>query len=260
MYTKCYSGNSGIVDWHGFSLKKEDDYSDFVQRDVAARLYDQEGAEDFKAHLRGLASTGFEQNSLDEILAAEVPEERDWAIGEAFAEAWLTKNHDVIWPWNLERDKRTPKASLPGADLIGFVKIQNEMCLLIGEVKTSSDKDTPPNVMTGRTGMIHQLEELVANLSLISQLLRWLQPRCKNTPYEGQFNAAVTLFLKSGNKFVAIFGILIRDTAPCEKDLKTRAKALAKSVKTPTHCQLQAIYLPHSISELPSLVSKGVQP
>lgn len=255
-----YNSTEGIVNWSGCLFKMNEEYINFVQKNVAARLYDQEGTEDFKAHLRGLASTGFEQNSLDKILAAEVPEERDWAIGEALAEAWLTKKHNAIFPWNLARDKRTPKASLPGADLIGFVEINNETRLLIGEVKTSSDKNTPPNVMTGRTGMIYQLEQLVTDLSLLCQLIKWLQPRCKNTDYEKQFNAALALMFKSSNKSFAVFGILIRDTLPCEKDLENRAKTLAKTVNLPTHCQLQAIYLPHSISELPSLVSKGVQP
>jgi hypothetical protein len=96
-------------------------------------------------------------------------------------------------------------------------------------------------------------------LSLIFQLLRCLQPRCKNTDFEPQFNAAVGFFLNSGNKSIAIFGILIRDTEPCEKDLKTRATTLAKAIQTPTNCQLQAIYLPHPISSLPSLVSSEVQ-
>ena len=259
METVQYSGIEGVVNWHGTSLEKNEEYIHFMQNDVAARLHDEQGSDDFETHLRGLASTGFEQNSLDAILAAAVPEQRDWAVGEAFAEAWLSKKHGVVWPWNLERDKRTPKASLPGADLIGFVEINNETRLLIGEVKTSSDKNTPPNVMTSRSGMIHQLEELVTNLSLMSQLLRWLQSRCKNTDYESQFNAAVILLLKSGNKSVAIFGILIRDTLPCEKDLKTRAEALAKTIQAPTNCQLQAIYLDHPISSLPSLVSSGVQ-
>ena len=108
--------------------------------------------------------------------------------------------------------------------------------------------------MNGRTGMIYQLEELVTNLSLISQLLRWLLPRCKNTDYESQFNAAACLLLNSNNKSIAIFGLLIRDTSPCEKDLKTRATTLTKTIQAPTNCQLQAIYLPHAISNLPSLV------
>jgi hypothetical protein len=259
METVKYSGIDGVVNWCGISLEQNEEYNHFMQNDVAARLYDQQGGDEFKIHLRGLASTGFAQDSLDAILAAEIPEQRDWAVGEAFAEAWLSKNHGVVWPWNLERDKRTPKASLPGADLIGFIQINNETRLLIGEVKTSSDTNTPPNVMNGHGGMIYQLDKLVTELNLIFQLLRWLQPRCKNTDYEHQFNAAVGLLLHSGNKSIAIFGILIRDTTPSETDLKKRAESLAKTIQAPTICQLQAIYLPHSISSLPSLVSNEVQ-
>ena len=258
METVQYSGIEGVVEWLGTSLEMSEEYAHFLKNDVATRLHDQQGSDDFETHLRGLASTGFEQNSLNSILAAAVPEQRDWAVGEAFAEAWLSKKHGVVWPWNLERDKRTPKASLPGADLIGFVEINNETRLLIGEVKTSSDTNTPPNVMNGRSGMIHQLEELFTNVSLLFQLLRWLQPRCKKNEYESQFDAAVGLLIKSGNKSVAIFGILIRDTAPCEKDLKARAITLTKTIQAPCRCQLQAIYLPHAISNLPSLVSSGV--
>lgn len=257
METVQYCEVEGAVNWQGVSLQRNEEYDHFLKTDVAARLYDQEGSDDFKNHLRGLVSTGFSQKSLDIILAAEIPEQRDWAIGEAFAEAWLSKKHSALWPWNLERDKRTPKASLPGADLVGFIDINNKTQLLIGEVKTSSDANTPPNVMNGHGGMINQLEELASNLSLICQLLRWLQPRCKNTDYESQFNTAVSLFLNSGNKSVAIFGILIRDTMPCAKDLKSRAETLANSITTPTFCQLQAIYLPHPISSLPSILSSG---
>ena len=175
------------------------------------------------------------------------------------AEAWLNQKQGVIWPWNTERDKRTPKASLPGADLIGFIEVENETRLVLGEIKASSDVSTPPNVMNGRGGMVHQLETLATDLKILSQLLRYLQPRCKNSPHEDQFNAAVTLLFKSGNKAIALFGVLIRDTAPAENDLKSRAQHLAKQINSPSTCHLQALYLPHAISDLPHLVSCGAQ-
>ncbi|NCC61037.1 MAG: hypothetical protein EOM12_08860 [Verrucomicrobiae bacterium] len=56
---------------------------------------------------------------------------------EALAEAWLEKEHKVIWPWNMERDKRNANASLPGADLVGFVENGSEIRLILGEVKSS---------------------------------------------------------------------------------------------------------------------------
>ncbi|MDO8846524.1 hypothetical protein [Methylicorpusculum sp.] len=257
MENLAYSGVDGAVSWEGKSLEQCDHYHTFLQKDVAARLHDQAAQDDFKVHLRGLATTGFAQTSLDALLAAETPEGRDWAVAEALAEAWLNQKHGVIWPWNTERDKRTPKASLPGADLIGFIELGNETRLVFGEVKASSDVSSPPNVMNGRGGMAQQLETLATDLSILFQLLRYLQPRCKNSPHENQFNAAVALFLRSGNKAITIFGVLIRDTAPAENDLKSRAQHLSKKITSPSTCHLQALYLPHAISDLPRLVSCG---
>ena len=37
------------------------------------------------------------------------------------------------FPWNSDRDKRTPKASLPGADLVGFIENGDEVVLVLGE-------------------------------------------------------------------------------------------------------------------------------
>jgi len=146
----CYEGAQGQVNWRGLQPEADDAFDAFLCSEVEARLHDTEGADDFEVHLRGLANTGFARDSLGAILASEVPEERDWAIGEAMAEAHLKQAHNVVWPWNMERDKRTPKASLPGADLVGFKVDGDVIRLALGEVKTSSDKNTPPNVMSGR--------------------------------------------------------------------------------------------------------------
>jgi hypothetical protein len=52
-----------------------------------------------------------------------------------------------------------PKASLPGADLVGLIALgADDAVLAIGEVKTFEDVDTHPGVMSGRSGMAHQLE------------------------------------------------------------------------------------------------------
>ena len=253
----CYEGAQGQVNWRGLQPEGDDAFDAFLCSEVEARLHDREGADDFEAHLRGLANTGFKRDSLGAILAAEVPEERDWAIGEAMAEAHLQQAHDVVWPWNMERDKRTPKASLPGADLVGFQVEGDVVRLALGEVKTSSDKNTPPNVMSGRSGMKHQLDELAHNLTLIGQLLKWLQPRCRGTAHEASFDSAVGLLLESGNRAVALFGVLIRDIQPDELDLSARAKTLAGSLQNPTRCQLIALYLPCTVADLPTRMSGG---
>ncbi len=246
------------VAWCGINIIDGETYRSFMQKEVASRLNDEEGAQELETCLRGLAITGFAQDSLDAIFAAEVLEERSWAVGEACAEVYLESEFDITWPWNMERDKRTPKASLPGADLVGF-EIKNDVIrLALGEVKTSSDSDTPPNVMVGRNGMIHQIDSLANDLGLINQLLKWLLPRCKDTAHEVSFKTAVTLFLESGNKAVALFGVLIRDTQPNELDLENRGRSLADTLIAPATCQLIAIYLPCNIEDLPVLVSAGV--
>jgi hypothetical protein len=250
-----YQGKQGQVEWHGLHLKGGDAFDAFLSKDVAARLHDAEGAEDFETHLRGLASTDFARDGLAAILAADIPEERDWAVGEAIAEAHLQQAHNLVWPWNMERDKRTPRASLPGADLVGFQVQGNAVRLALGEVKTSRDPNAPPNVMNGRGGMKHQIDELAHRL--VARLLRWLQPRCKGTKHQASFDAAVTLLLESDNCAVALFGVLVRDTTPEEQDLRPRAQTLAASLQAPTTCHLIALYLPCTIADLPARLCGG---
>jgi hypothetical protein len=257
MRTLAYSNTQGTISWKGLQFTDDADFTDFMTGEVASRLHDEAGKNDFTSHLNSLATTGFAHESLQNLLDAESPEERDWAVGEALAEAWLTREHGVIWPWNMERDKRTPLASLPGADLIGFVVQNGETRLVLGEVKCSSDNAAPPNVMYRKSGMTHQLENLATDITLLHTLIRWLQPRCRGNPVEPYFNAAFTLLVQSGNKAMALFGVLVRDTQPDERDLCSRGQSLANVVQNPTRCDLLALYLPCPISTLPQRIKSG---
>jgi hypothetical protein len=55
------------------------------------------------------------------------------------AEAFLEDEQCVVFPWNMERDKRNPFGSLPGADIIGFVGEGINCHFALGEVKSSSE-------------------------------------------------------------------------------------------------------------------------
>lgn len=258
LLTIRYQDNNRQVSWCGVKMEEGKGFNALMSGNVASRVNDTKGRDEFNACLRGLANTGFARESLDAILEAEVPEERDWAVGEAMAETYLTCEYEIHWPWNLERDKRNPRASLPGADLVGFRIAGEDVRLALGEVKTSTDVRTPPGVMSGRSGMKHQIDNLAKDLSLIRQLLYWLLFRCKGTVYEASFNAAVALFLESGNKAVSLFGVLIRDTRPHVLDLQARARTLAGSLEVPTTCHLTAIYIPCAIADLPARAEGGV--
>ncbi len=254
----AYEDREQQVCWQGYNLPDSDDFDSFMIKDVAARLNDEEGSDKFKSYLRGLSLTGFGETSLEAVLEADTPEERDWAVGEALAEAWLSRKDGVIWPWNMERDKRNANASLPGADLVGFVVNNNDTKLVIGEVKSSSQDQCPPNVLYGRSGMIHQIDRLANDLKTIRTLLNWLLHRCKNTDFETYYKESAILYFNSGNKAVSLFGVLIRDTDANELDLKSRGKALGRSLSAPTSCHLLALHLPCNIALLPERVKGGV--
>ena len=238
MKTVVYSNIQDAIQWSGIQLAEGPEFNAFMIDKVASRLHDHSGKADFSLHLKSLASTGFEQENLKAILEAEYPEERDWAVGEALAEAWLSHDQGVIWPWNMLRDKRTPQASLPGADLVGFKIQDGKARLLLGEVKSSSDGNIPPQVMTGRNGMARQLESLATDFGLLFTVIRWLQPRCRNNDAEPHFNEAIRLLLQSNYKAMVLFGVLVRDTQPNEGDLRKRGQHLGGIIQEPASCHL----------------------
>ena len=254
----AYDSTQGCVVWQGECANDGAELTAFMQGPVAARLHDTEGGDALYEQLRGLSLTGMGQETLEAVLAAEVPETRDWAAGEALAEAVLEAHHEVELPWNNERDKRNPFASLPGADIVGFQRDGDSHRLALGEVKCSSEAQWPPQVMSGRSGGLgHQIDNLATNLGTIHQLLCWLLPRVKGTEYEAASNAACTRYLNSGRRDLALFGILVRDQEPREADLKVRGGKLASSLTAPTRCCLIALYLPWPITQLPETIGQG---
>lgn len=254
----AYQSANGCVSWQGERAVDGDDLKGFLSGPVAARMHDLEGHEELRSHLNGLNLTGMGQDALEEVLAAEVPEERDWAAGEALAEAVLEEHHNIVLPWNTERDKRNPFASLQGADIVGFQRDGDSHRLALGEVKCSSEEKWPPQVMSGRSGgMGHQLETLANNLATILQLLKWLLPRVKGTEHEGTFKTAFSRYFNSRYRDLTLFGILIRDKDARETDLQARGFSLSGSLKEPTRCHLLAFYLPWPISELPAVIQHG---
>ena len=251
--TAFYSKN-GSISWEGKVAIDGEEFISFLQGPVASRLNDEEGKQTFTDHLHSLSLTGMGQKALEEVLRAEVPEMRDWAAGEALAEAVLESDHNVIFPWNMERDKRNSNASLPGADIVGLQQDVDSFRLAVGEVKSSSEYKSPPQVLYGKSGMIHQLERLAENLEMIYQLINWLFHRVEGTEHESAFRIACTRYFNSSRRDLALFGILVRDQEPRESDLESRGSALAGILNVPTQCFLIALYLPWSLAQLPKVI------
>lgn len=255
-YNSTFSKNDGQVIWHGKSVDEEGEFNAFLAGPTRSRLFDEEQHARYEADLRALATTEMASSAITRLLASE-PGKEPWEVGEALAECFLEEERGVKFPWNTERDKRTPKASLPGADLVGLFEDGNEALLVLGEVKTSSDANSPPRVMNGKSGMIHQLDNLATDISIHNCLLKWLHPRCKNTNLWPLYEKAVKKYLASGGRAMKLVGMLMRDTEPNELDLKNRAKHLATKVSAPTEVELDAWYLPVPIDDWPTVVQGG---
>lgn len=253
-----YTAKSGSALWEGRCVKDAKQFTGFVRNVVRPRITD--AASPFEADLRGLATTGMATEFIERLLKA-VPDPEDWEVGEALAECALQHDsgREVYWPWNTVRDRRTPRASLPGADLVGFCRELETVTLLFGEVKTSSDGGTPPNVMYGGSGMTWQLQESATRLDVQHSLLKWLYSRCQSGIYRELYQKAVGRYLTSEGKELLLVGVLIRDTQPSELDVRSRAMALAKKLVAPTRIEIIAWYLPVPIAEWPMLL-KGEAP
>lgn len=224
-------------------------HTTYLKGSVKDRLFDSEEANQFEQDLQALGSTLMASSTIRAILEAPASPKEGWEIGEAWAEDDLEKNHHIVFPWNMARDKRSPRASLQGADLVGLRITADKTILAFGEVKTSNDSGCPPSVMTGRSGMIHQLQTLCSDWEVRQTLLKWLHARCKGTTHWKSYQAAVKRYIESGGLDCYLFGYLMRDTEHKELDLKNRATALSQSITAPMEAKLFAWYFPNKIDE-----------
>lgn len=256
--TPCFDGREENVTWKGYAVNSDKEFCQFLASEVRARTEDLEDG--FEESLRGIASTGMDQTFLETFLnTASAPPPPGWEVGEALAECLLEEDQDreVIWPWNQKRDKRTPKASLPGADLVGFCKEGEDVQFLFGEVKSSTEMKSPPGVMGGADGMIAQLTRLATQRVLQRELMQWLQARCKDGVSRQLWEQACEGFMNSDGKLFLLVGILMRDTDPNEKDLRPGAKKLAAGISGLT-AELIAWYAPIPMADWPGFLREDV--
>lgn len=220
---------------------------------VAALVFDDAGTGDLEDLLEGLADTDFSQENLEALLADGHPPE-DWRVGEALAERHLAVCHDCFFPWPDGRDERKRGSSLPGADLVGFQRTNGRERFAFGEVKTSSQASYPPNAVYGRHGLKQQIEDLRDRRDLRDGLVRYLGHRAHRADWRDRYQNAAAVYL-NGTSEVCLFGILVRDVAPHENDLRVRVSSLANGCPDSMGIALIALYLPAgSISSLSSKV------
>ncbi|MCR4442854.1 MAG: hypothetical protein QHH10_11100 [Peptococcaceae bacterium] len=236
------------VEAYGLLIPSNEAMSALSKR-VAERLRDTDGKSAVAAPIAGLQLTKFQQANLERILKeTNVPE---WRIGEALAECYLEDNYDCLFPWQSGRDMRNPNASLSGADLVGFQGKSGQARFAFGEVKTSEDKRTPPKVMSGRNGMVCQLETLCDDLTRINTLVRYLGIRHIGQPWSEMYKTAFIAYLNNTSDIV-LLGVLVRTTTADAADLQKRVKNLA--AKNPKRAVLLALYIPLPLRDWKNIV------
>lgn len=251
----AYENDDGCAHWAGHEVEDAENARAFIAGPVKDRADDEPANRSFTEELRALATTDMAVDNLEAFLTSSRPAKQEcWEIGEAFAETLLS--HDlrrrVLWPWHNARDRKTPRASLPGADLVGFVFDERGWALLIGEVKTSSDPNTPPNVMHGKKGLAWQLETNGLDREIQLTLLKWLRSRCMSPESNAAYKAAVTRLLET-NEFL-IVGVLLRDTSSNQRDVEGRARHLGSSLRAPQRVEVLAWYVPVPIVDWPDVM------
>lgn len=267
--TECFNADCSPVIARGL-VYSEDELETALGGPVLAILRDDAGNEVLSGLLTGVAETEFQKESVGRILSYKrIPE--DWRVGEAIAESYLNVHRACIFPWPAGRDKKNPESSQPGADLVGFQHTDDTARphrFAFGEVKTSSERRWPPQVMYGRHGMVRQIESLRDNKEVKDHLVRYLGHRILGTGWRYQYNkegASYVLvvlgdlhlvwqnqFLEAASRYLAdptdvsLFGVLVRDVEPRASDLRNRAETLASDCPEQTSIELTAIYLPEN--------------
>lgn len=249
-----YHGSHSRCSWTGQRLAAAD--IDLIKDEVRERALDLAYSAALEDQMRDLAQTGAASDWIEAFLAdAQGADVLDWQVGEAIAEALLQGDFAVVFPWNTRRDERVPKASLPGADLVGMSTEDGTPALVFGEVKSSADSACPPGVLVGKSGMVQQLERILDDRSVQLTLIQWLSARVPDGPLGDLFNDALGRFVNTQGAAVRLIGALIRDTEPNEADVTARGRDLGDRAAEPGTVELLVFYLPLKMEQWPGLVA-----
>lgn len=205
-------------------------------------LWDTEGTADLLALAGDLLETEFARERIEEVFATS-PSLEPWRVSEAIAETYFVTCRGCLFPWPNGRDLKNPSGSPAGADLVGFIDSNGDSRFAFGEVKSSTSAETPPGVLYGRSGLVAQLESLKDSNAKRDALVKYLGFRAPGTEWEQTFRSALARYVRSSHDF-ALFGFLVRDVAPSEADLQSRAQALANTHPEDLTIEIRAKYLP----------------
>ncbi|MBD3202974.1 hypothetical protein GF327_01660 [Candidatus Woesearchaeota archaeon] len=252
---KEYGQSNSNSSFSGYSLNT--DFNTYMKTRVKEKFDDVNGTESLISEFDSLAKTGFDKQQLIDIFESQ-QDNTDWRIGEALSECFLEDYENAKFYYDYSRDAKNPKSNLTGADLVGFSKAEDHCEFLFGEVKTSADKKTPPQVLYGRSGMTKQLEDIKKVKKIRSALIKWLGFKVykldESEPFRIDFMNALEIYISSKcNKFRMV-GVLVRDIEPNDNDLKNRYSSLINNINPFCKLDLFGLYLPIKIEKLSTAI------
>jgi len=147
-----------------------------------------------------------------------------------------------MFPWETGWDKRTLRASLPGADIVGFQR-KAAPRFIFGQVKSSSENRVPPQIVSsGDDCLKAQMYRLDHNDIERMPLIQWLLLRVKGTAWEATFKEALE---KYAQKDYFLVGMLISGgRAVNAKDMTSICKDIQHD-KTTGELSLFSYYIPY---------------
>lgn len=260
-----YEENHTSVPTKGYGYEQAD--LDAARKGLIKKILDDEkGLFDIADLYNSLELTEFGKENVVETLKP-IPEQeysKGWREGEALAEAWLITHKNCEFPWPFNRDMRHHKASLPGAELVGFAgTAPDNYRLAFGQVKTSYDATYPPSVVdAGDKSLIRQGLDLRDDSNIKTTLINYLAIRAAMpAAWTSKFRAAAVRYFNSGSLEFVIFGVLVRDVDRDPRDLRRAATKLAEDCPALTKIELYGIYLPNnSIPRDPNKEPKAAKP
>ncbi len=245
-----FSAEACHIQVSGFVAESKEACREYFVRRVSAKLAESDGAEELRQHLIELETTGFDLRGLSGQVVSS-PRAKEWEIGEAFAEIAMEDGHEAMFPWPTAFDKRTRKASLPGADLVGLQRRATPR-FVFGQVKSSSEDRVPPQVVNSTDDCLrNQMIQLRHSPADQQQLISWLLVRMRGTEWEAAFNEALNRY---SNGDLWLVGVLVSGgRAPNSTDL---TKICAGIDHTPGEAEVHLLgfYLPFHKNEWVNLI------
>jgi len=252
IWNRSYAENEGNVTIEGNYTSSISDFKRYLQTKFQKEIKYYLGDANFEELINNLSDTGFDTSTLETALASH-HSLTSWEWGECFAYDQVEKHLGIKIPWSPFWDRRIRRTSLPGGDIVGLKDDGHNVIFVFGEIKTSSQKKHPPDVITKTNdGIIDQIKRL-ASRKTIKDHIQWLCLRADGKDWKEDFDKAMKYYVQHDIGYI-IIGLLIRDTSPNVQDLRCVLENLS-TFEIPTSCY--GYYLPFEINSCIAMCFNG---